>query len=182
MTALVILTVRGDFTAGGEAVLHAWQSDRVGFEMTSGAFAAAFPTEIAGIPLGTLVASTALILFVFTTLLTWSYYGERAITFLYDRISLLRSLPNWSGASATSPMRRWRCPTCWPSLCYRVWCSNSHKASRMQGRPTRSKHPKSPRNTDVDGAPRQRAPRPTPQYRPSKRSSQLGSCIGRTRP
>lgn len=86
MTALVILTVRGDFSAGGEAVLHAWQSDRVGFEMTSGAFAAAFPTEIAGIALGTLVASTALILFVFTTLLTWSYYGERAITFLYDRI------------------------------------------------------------------------------------------------
>ena len=32
MTALVILTVRGDFTAGGEAVAHAWQSDRVGFE------------------------------------------------------------------------------------------------------------------------------------------------------
>ena len=30
--------------------------------------------------------AVALILFVFTTLLTWSYYGERAITFLYDRI------------------------------------------------------------------------------------------------
>ncbi|MBV7265086.1 alanine/glycine:cation symporter family protein [Erythrobacter ani] len=86
MTALVILTVRGDFTAGGEAVLHAWQSDRVGFEMTSGAFAAAFPIELAGIPIGTLIASIALILFVFTTLLTWSYYGERAITFIYDRI------------------------------------------------------------------------------------------------
>jgi AGCS family alanine or glycine:cation symporter len=86
MTALVILTVRGDFTAGGEAVLHAWQSDKVGFEMTSGAFAAAFPVELAGIPVGTLIASIALILFVFTTLLTWSYYGERAITFLYDRI------------------------------------------------------------------------------------------------
>ncbi|GMN04171.1 alanine/glycine:cation symporter family protein [Erythrobacter sp. MTPC3] len=86
MTALVILTVRGDFTAGGEAVLHAWQSDRVGFEMTSGAFAAAFPVMLAGIPIGTLVASVALILFVFTTLLTWSYYGERAITFIYDRI------------------------------------------------------------------------------------------------
>jgi len=28
----------------------------------------------------------ALILFVFTTLLTWSYYGERAITYLYDLI------------------------------------------------------------------------------------------------
>ncbi|WP_128891823.1 sodium:alanine symporter family protein [Erythrobacter sp. HKB08] len=86
MTALVILTVRGDFTAGGEAVLHAWQSDRVGFEMTSGAFAAAFPMTLGGVPIGTLVASVALILFVFTTLLTWSYYGERAITFLYDRI------------------------------------------------------------------------------------------------
>jgi len=86
MTALVILSVRGDFTAGGDAVAYAWQSDRVGFEMTSGAFAAAFPTLIAGIPLGTLVTSIVLILFVFTTLLTWSYYGERAITFLYDRI------------------------------------------------------------------------------------------------
>ena len=86
MTALVILTVRGDFTAGTEAVAHAWQSDKVGFEMTSGAFAAAFPFEIASIPVGTLIASIALILFVFTTLLTWSYYGERAITFLYDRV------------------------------------------------------------------------------------------------
>ena len=86
MTALVILSVRGDFMAGGEAVAYAWQSDRVGFEMTSGAFAAAFPTLIAGVPLGTLVTSIVLILFVFTTLLTWSYYGERAITFLYDRI------------------------------------------------------------------------------------------------
>ncbi len=86
MTALVILTVRGDFTAGGEAVLHAWQSDKVGFEMTSGAFAAAFPFQLAGVPIGVLIASIALILFVFTTLLTWSYYGERAITFIYDRI------------------------------------------------------------------------------------------------
>jgi alanine or glycine:cation symporter, AGCS family len=86
MTALVILTVEGNFTGAGQAVEHAWQSDLTGFAMTSGAFAAAFPLSIAGIPIGTLVASTALILFVFTTLLTWSYYGERAITFLYDRV------------------------------------------------------------------------------------------------
>jgi alanine or glycine:cation symporter, AGCS family len=86
MTALVILTVEGNFTGGGQAVEHAWQSDLTGFAMTSGAFAAAFPVAIAGIPIGTLIASTALILFVFTTLLTWSYYGERAITFLYDRV------------------------------------------------------------------------------------------------
>jgi len=86
MTALVILTVEGNFTGGGQQVIHAWNSDLQGFAMTSGAFAAAFPTQIFSIPLGTLVASTALILFVFTTLLTWSYYGERAITFLYDRV------------------------------------------------------------------------------------------------
>ncbi|WP_379552387.1 alanine/glycine:cation symporter family protein [Qipengyuania sp. DGS5-3] len=86
MTALVILTVQGDFTGGGEAVKHAWESDLEGFAMTSGAFAAAFPFQIFGVALGTLVASIALILFVFTTLLTWSYYGERAITFIYDRI------------------------------------------------------------------------------------------------
>src|SRR5690606_9263187 len=77
MTALVILTVEGEFTGGGEQVLHAWQSDLTGFAMTSGAFAAAFPVTIASIPIGTLIASTALVLFVFTTLLTWSYYGER---------------------------------------------------------------------------------------------------------
>jgi len=86
MTALVILTVKGNFIGDGSAVVHAWQSDLTGFAMTSGAFAAAFPFQIGTIPLGTLVASVALLLFVFTTLLTWSYYGERAITFLYDRI------------------------------------------------------------------------------------------------
>mgnify|MGYP003707365667 FL=1 len=86
MTALVILTVEGDFTGAGQPVIHAWQSDLTGFAMTSGAFAAAFPLDIASIPIGTLIASVALILFVFTTLLTWSYYGERAITFLYDRV------------------------------------------------------------------------------------------------
>jgi AGCS family alanine or glycine:cation symporter len=91
MTALVILTVEGQFThtlpdGSVQIVEHAWQSDLQGFSMTSGAFAAAFPIQLGGIPIGTLVAATALILFVFTTLLTWSYYGERAITFLYDRI------------------------------------------------------------------------------------------------
>lgn len=91
MTALVILTVQGDFTYNGQPVDHVWQSDlgttaMSGFVTTSGAFAAAFPFEIGSIPIGTLIASVALILFVFTTLLTWSYYGERAITFIYDRV------------------------------------------------------------------------------------------------
>lgn len=91
MTALVILTVKGDFSyvdaAGATiAVEHAWQTDLEGFLMTSGAFAAAFPFAIGTIPVGTFIASLALILFVFTTLLTWSYYGERAITYIYDLI------------------------------------------------------------------------------------------------
>ena len=91
MTALVILTVQGDFTYRGQPVDHVWQSDlgttaMSGFVTTSGAFAAAFPLAIGTVPLGTLIASIALILFVFTTLLTWSYYGERAITFIYDRV------------------------------------------------------------------------------------------------
>ncbi len=84
MTALVILTVEGDFTANGQAVEHAWQSDLNGFAVTSAAFAAAFPATLFGVPVGSLIAGVALILFVFTTMLTWSYYGERAITFLYD--------------------------------------------------------------------------------------------------
>lgn len=91
MTALVILTVAGDFsypdsTGAAIAVDHAWQSDLKGFAMTSGAYAAAFPMAVLGIPIGTLIASIALILFVFTTLLTWSYYGERAITFIYNQL------------------------------------------------------------------------------------------------
>ncbi|EAQ28973.1 hypothetical protein NAP1_15278 [Erythrobacter sp. NAP1] len=96
MTALVILTVQGQFAITGAdgAVAYVdrvWTSDlgpesAAGFATTSAAFASVFPFEVVGIPLGTLVASVVLILFVFTTLLTWSYYGERAITFIYDRV------------------------------------------------------------------------------------------------
>ncbi len=85
MTGLVILTVQGAFpsaTAGVEE--HAWMSDLKGFDMTSAAYAAAFPMQVIGeISLGQLVASIALILFAFTTLITWGYYGERAITHLF---------------------------------------------------------------------------------------------------
>ena len=95
MTALVILTVEGNFSAvdpaTGERVaqLHAWTSDLRGFDMTAGAFTAAFPWEVGHIALGALVASVALILFVFTTLLTWAYYGERAISFAFGDRAIL---------------------------------------------------------------------------------------------
>lgn len=91
MTALVILTVEGQFlhtAADGSTVImpHAWQSDLQGFAMTSAAFGTAFPFPLLGIPIGTVIASVALVLFVFTTLITWSYYGERALIFLFTRM------------------------------------------------------------------------------------------------
>ncbi|WP_448585282.1 alanine/glycine:cation symporter family protein [Thermaurantiacus sp.] len=106
LTALVILTVEGSFTHAGTSVPHAWQSDLEGFAMTSGAFAAAFPWTVAGVPLGALIASIALILFVFTTLVTWSYYGERAATFLYERFGAT------SGSGERRLLLAWRLLWC----------------------------------------------------------------------
>lgn len=84
MTGLVILTVQGSFPSAAGVQEHAWTSDLKGFDMTSAAYAAAFPMQIVGeISLGQLVASIALILFAFTTLITWGYYGERAITHMF---------------------------------------------------------------------------------------------------
>lgn len=80
MTALVILTVSGNFTgvdANGvqTAVDYAWQSNLEGARITSAAFGA-------GIPGGEWIITFALVVFAFTTILGWSYYGERAISFL----------------------------------------------------------------------------------------------------
>jgi AGCS family alanine or glycine:cation symporter len=87
-TGLVLLTVQGAFpqTVDGIRTVqeHVWTSDLRGFEMTEAAYAAAFPLKLFGtVTLGGLVASVALILFVFTTLITWGYYGERAATYLF---------------------------------------------------------------------------------------------------
>jgi AGCS family alanine or glycine:cation symporter len=86
MTALVILTVQGAFPSVAGVQEHAWMSDLKGFDITSAAYSAAFPFELFnGISLGQFVASIALILFAFTTLITWGYYGERAITYLFGQ-------------------------------------------------------------------------------------------------
>lgn len=93
-TGLVLLTVQGAFPATGAdgvTVMQSavWSSDLNGFAMTEAAFATAFPLEVFGFSIGALVASVALILFVFTTLLTWSYYGERAVTHLFgDKMAI----------------------------------------------------------------------------------------------
>jgi AGCS family alanine or glycine:cation symporter len=85
MTALVILTVQGAFPSATAGVQeHAWTSDLKGFDMTSAAYSQAFPLALFGtVTLGQLVASVALMLFAFTTLITWGYYGERAVTYMF---------------------------------------------------------------------------------------------------
>jgi len=88
-TGLVLLTVQGAFPhVGADGVAaaqeHVWTSDLRGFAMTEAAYAAAFPLKLFGaVTIGGFIASFALILFVFTTLITWGYYGERAATFLF---------------------------------------------------------------------------------------------------
>jgi alanine or glycine:cation symporter, AGCS family len=90
-TGLVLLTVQGAFPhTGPDGVQtmqeHVWTSDLRGFAMTEAAYAAAFPLKVFGqVTIGGLIASVALILFVFTTLITWGYYGERAATFLFGQ-------------------------------------------------------------------------------------------------
>ncbi len=88
-TGLVMLAVQGAFPhtgADGAVVMQntVWTSDLRGFAMTEAAYATAFPWLVWGsVTIGGLIASIALILFVFTTLITWGYYGERAATYLF---------------------------------------------------------------------------------------------------
>jgi AGCS family alanine or glycine:cation symporter len=88
-TGLVMLAVQGAFPhTGADGVVAmqstVWTSDLRGFAMTEAAYAAAFPMQVIGsVTIGGLIASIALILFVFTTLITWGYYGERAATYLF---------------------------------------------------------------------------------------------------
>lgn len=96
MTALVILVVEGSFpTADGTAtVAYAWQStDLQGVAVTQAAFEQGLP--FAG---GHWIVTFALMFFVFTTLIGWSYYAEQALAFLVgDRyVVFMRAL--WCAA------------------------------------------------------------------------------------
>lgn len=74
MTALVILTVYAPDAAG--ASVPVWSQGATGAALSSAAFGA-------GLPGGEWIVTFGLILFVFTTLLGWSYYGERAAEYLF---------------------------------------------------------------------------------------------------
>ncbi len=85
MTALVILVVDGAYpSAGGTAVVeYAWQStDLQASAITTAAYAQ-------GIPGGQWIVLAAQILFAFTTIIGWSYYGEQAVGYLFgDRAAV----------------------------------------------------------------------------------------------
>lgn len=90
LTGLVLLSVQGSFPVMNESnevigeANRAWQSSLAGFDMTSAAYAVVYPFKVFGdITIGQLIASLALILFSFTTMITWGYYGERAVTYLH---------------------------------------------------------------------------------------------------
>lgn len=65
-----------------------WQGDLNGAMMTQSAFASVLPN------LGPVFLTISLTLFAFTTILGWSYYGERCFEFLFGvkKISLFRTL------------------------------------------------------------------------------------------
>ena len=66
MTGLVILST------------DVWASGDTGAALTASAFSRGLPGTSGGI-----VVATALILFAYTTLLGWSYYGEKAVEYLF---------------------------------------------------------------------------------------------------
>lgn len=86
MTALVILSVSGEFESGSGVVEYAWQSTTLqGAQVTTAVFGHALPdVTLFGnvISPGGIFIAVALALFAFTTILGWSYYMEQAVTYL----------------------------------------------------------------------------------------------------
>ncbi len=77
MTALVILTVQVP-VAGGSETMAVWLAGQV--EDGPGLTMAAFEGGLAG---GQWIVTIGLLFFAFTTILGWSYYGERAAAYLF---------------------------------------------------------------------------------------------------
>jgi AGCS family alanine or glycine:cation symporter len=75
MTALVIITVQVPSDDGG-ATVGAWASGETGGALSSLAFGA-------GLPGGEWIVTFGLVVFAFTTIMAWSYYGERAAEYLF---------------------------------------------------------------------------------------------------
>ncbi|MDP1629949.1 MAG: sodium:alanine symporter family protein [Caulobacter sp.] len=79
ITALVIVTVHVpvQLADGSSQMMAAWESGKTGAELSALAFAAGLPAG------GHWIVTFGLMLFAFTTILGWSYYGERSAEFLF---------------------------------------------------------------------------------------------------
>lgn len=71
------------FTALAIIVTGAWQSGEEGAPMTMEAFSRGLPGEW-----GSIIVTVAVALFAFSTLLGWSYFGERCLDFLFGRVAV----------------------------------------------------------------------------------------------
>jgi AGCS family alanine or glycine:cation symporter len=78
ITALVIVTVHVPVAGadGSTRMLAAWGSGKSGVELTALAFGSGLPG------VGNWIVTVGLVLFAFTTMLSWSYYGERAAQYM----------------------------------------------------------------------------------------------------
>lgn len=76
MTGLVILSS------------NLWFHGETGSELTAIAFNEALPWTIGGLPLGGLVVTIGLIFFAYSTILGWSYYGEKSLEYLLGESSI----------------------------------------------------------------------------------------------
>ena len=62
-----------------------WTCGEKGAAMTYRAFESGLDVRIGAMDLGGAVVSIALLLFAFTTAISWSYYGERCMVYLWGR-------------------------------------------------------------------------------------------------
>lgn len=63
--------------------------------LTSAAFASSLSFDIGGVALGSHIVAISLTIFAFTTILGWSYYGERCCEFLFGVKSVLPFRISW---------------------------------------------------------------------------------------
>ncbi len=73
-----------------------WTSGETGVDLTAAAFATA-------LPLGNYLVAAALVLFAFTTILGWSYYGEKCWQYIFGGRSILPYRLIWIGAVFIGP-------------------------------------------------------------------------------
>jgi AGCS family alanine or glycine:cation symporter len=73
MTALVLLST------------GAWTSGEMAAAMTYRAFETGLGWTVDGVSVGGVVVSLSLLLFAFTTAISWSYYGDRCVGYLFGR-------------------------------------------------------------------------------------------------